>query len=121
MVVDVGPRYPLHSGASSRSILAFLPRTYIDEAVAQLQRTRAGFDESAYRRELDEIHNRGYAISLNERDTGAASVAAPFFDSVGNVLGSISASGPVVRFEGTKHDKQISLVTAAARQISSKL
>lgn len=121
MVVDIGPRYPLHSGASSRSILAFLPPSFTDEAVAQLQTTRAGFDEARYRAELEEIRNQGYAISLNERDTGAASVAAPFFDSVGNVLGSISASGPVGRFEGARHDKQISLVTAAARQITSRL
>ena len=43
---------------------------------------------------------RGYTISHNERGTGGASIAAPFFDSVGNVLGSISASGPVFRYPG---------------------
>ena len=33
MVVEIGPQYPLHSGASSRSILAFLPQDFIDDAV----------------------------------------------------------------------------------------
>src|SRR6478735_7284652 len=36
MVVEIGPQYPLHSGASSRSILAHLPPDFVDDAVRDL-------------------------------------------------------------------------------------
>lgn len=121
MVVEIGPHYPLHSGASSRSILAFLPEPYVAEAIEQLKDERPDLDVDDYRRELEEVRKSGYAISLNERNTGAASIAAPFFDVAGNVLGSISSSGPVFRYSSSDHTKQIEQVLAAARGITALL
>jgi DNA-binding IclR family transcriptional regulator len=121
MVIEIGPRYPLHSGASSRSILAFLPDWFVDEAVHQLQATRAEFDEEAYRHDLEQVRERGYATSLNERNTGAASISAPFFDAAGNVMGSISSSGPAFRYSLEGHQAHADLVVDAARAITQRL
>lgn len=121
MVVELGPRFPLHSGASSRVILAHLPQVFIDEAVGQLQALRPGLDVEAYLRALDDIRERGFGISLDERGTGAASIAAPFFDAGGNVMGSISSSGPVTRYGEDGHDDHARLVIAAARAITAAL
>lgn len=121
MVVEIGPRYPLHSGASSRAILAFLPPSFIDEAVRQLHTLRPELDEAAYRESLREAHERGYATSLNERKTGAASIAAPFFDAAGNVMGSISSSGPAFRYAIEDHEEHAALVVEAARAITQRL
>lgn len=121
MIVELGPRYPLHSGASSRAILAFLPETFTEEAVRQLAASDPEFDEGAYRRTLQQVREQGYAFSLNERKTGAASIAAPFFDAAGNVMGSISSSGPVFRFGSGDHADQIRPVTAAAQAITAAL
>ena len=121
MVVEIGPQFPLHSGASSRSILAFLPRPFVDEAIGDLRALNPDFNESTYRGELEEIVKNGYAISMNERGSGAASIAAPFFDAAGSVRGSISASGPVARFRESKHDEQIRQVRAAASEISRRI
>ena len=87
MVVEIGPRFPLHSGASSRAILAWLPRNFASEAVSELRQLRGDFDEPAFLEELDATRRRGYAISHNERGTGGASIAAAFFDLAGNVVG----------------------------------
>jgi IclR family acetate operon transcriptional repressor len=40
---------------------------------------------------------RGYAMGHNELIQGAYAVAAPFFDSAGNVAGSLGVFGPDVR------------------------
>ena len=64
---------------------------------------------------------RGYTISHNERGTGGASIAAPFFDSVGNALGSISASGPVFRYPGDHQQAHAALVVRSAEQITEAL
>ena len=121
MVVEIGPRFPLHSGASSRAILAFLPRPYVDEAVRQLLLIQPDLDVEAYLAELEETRNRGWATSRNERQTGAASIAAPFYDSAGNVLGSVSASGPVFRYTGEADQEQARLVLEAAHEITARL
>ena len=107
MVVELGPRYPLHSGASSRSILAFLPRTFIDEAVRQLETAKPGVDTEGYLRELVEVRRKGYAVSRNERNIGAAAIAAPFFDAAGNVMGSVSSSGPDFRYGEEGHEDHV--------------
>jgi DNA-binding IclR family transcriptional regulator len=121
MVVDLGPRFPLHSGASSRAILAHLPQRVIDNAVTQLREIRPELDVTGYLRRLEDIRNKGYAVSLNERGTGAASIAAPFFDSAGNVLGSISSSGPVFRYGEEGHEDHVRLVVTAAEAVTSEL
>ena len=121
MVVELGPRFPLHSGASSRSILAFLPDPFIAEAVRHLQAVDPDFDTDAYRKELEQVHAKRFAVSLNERNTGAAAIAAPFFDAAGNVMGSISSCGPVFRYGKEGHEDHVRLVIDAARAITAAL
>ncbi|MFW0785978.1 IclR family transcriptional regulator [Gordonia sp. CPCC 206044] len=121
MVVEIGVRLPLHSGASSRAILAFLPGSFIDDAVRDRQAIDPEFVEDGYRHELDQIRERGYSISLDERGTGAASIAAPIFDAAGNVMGSISSSGPAFRYDFDSHQAHGALVVDAARAITERI
>jgi DNA-binding IclR family transcriptional regulator len=121
MVVELGRRFALHSGASSRAILAFMPPRYIDDAVLQLEAARPGFDAGAYVDTLDEVRQKGFAVSLNERNTGAAAIAAPLFDPSGSVIGSISSSGPVTRYGLKDHEDHARLVVEAARVITAGL
>jgi DNA-binding IclR family transcriptional regulator len=124
MIVELGPRLPLHSGASSRAILAYLPPVFVDEALGQLRADRPDqpeLDVAAHLANLEEVRERGYASSMNERGTGAASIAAPFFDAGGNVMGSISSSGPVFRYGEAGHEDHVRLVVAAARAITTAL
>ncbi|WP_199435510.1 IclR family transcriptional regulator [Qaidamihabitans albus] len=121
MVVELGPRFPLHSGASSRAILAHLPESFVADEVRQLQERDPALDVADYRRRLEAIRRKGYGVSRNERGTGAASIAAPFFDAAGNVLGSISSSGPMFRYGEEGREDHVQLVIHAARDITNKL
>ncbi len=121
MVVSVGQRLPLHSGASSKAILAFLPTPYTEDAIRQLQAERSDFDVAKYRHELAEIRRLGYAVSHNERNTGAASVAAPVFGPDHEVLGSISSSGPMFRYTDDGEETHARLVVTAAQAITVAL
>jgi DNA-binding IclR family transcriptional regulator len=124
MVVEIGPQFPLHSGASSRAILAFLPGAFIDEVVVELVDARPSVDVDEFRADLELVRAQGYATSLNERNTGAASIAAPFFDSSGNVLGSISSSGPAARYAAPadeSHQEHVAQVLSAAHAITHLL
>ncbi len=121
MVVEIGPQYPLHSGASSRAILAYLPEHFAVEALRELQSTTPDVDADAFHTRLAEIRESGYATSINERNTGAASIAAPFFDAADHVLGSVSSSGPAFRYSSTADDEHLAhahQVVTAARSIT---
>lgn len=123
MTVELGRLYPLYAGASSRSILAFLPESVIEDIIeiGLTPLTEATIrDAGELREQLAEIRTNGYAISRGERQSGAGSVAAPIFGGDRNVLGSISACGPLARFDAEAISRYIPLVTSAAARISSE-
>lgn len=121
MVVEIGVRHPLHSGASSRAILAYLPEAYVDEAIDQLSGFNRAFDAASYRSKLAMVRKDEYAVSRNERNTGASSIASAFFDKAGNVLGSISSCGPIFRYDSADLDEHAEKVVSAAKRISGLL
>ncbi len=85
----------LLTGASGRSILAFLPA---DELAAVLAREGlAGRLDLA--QDLAAIRARGYALSFGQRITGAVGIFAPVFGAGGRVTGSLGFTIPEQRFE----------------------
>jgi DNA-binding IclR family transcriptional regulator len=102
MSVAIGKAYPLHAGSSSKSFLAFLPveeqERYLNERVLTPLTETTITDPEQLRRELAMVRERGYAVSLQERQAGAASIAAPILDRDGRPIAAISICGPVERF-----------------------
>lgn len=102
MSVTLGRPYPLHAGGSSKAFLAFLAPDEIDAYLAQpdLAVLTPGTvtDRGRLRQELSQVRERGWAQSFAERQSGAASVAAPVFDHRGRAVGVVSVCGPVERF-----------------------
>jgi IclR family acetate operon transcriptional repressor len=101
---QVGSALPLHAGASSKAILAFLPRERRREVtgkgplIAFTPKTITNRQELW--RECERIRAFGFAESDEEVLVGARGVAAPFFDEHGMVGGSIAVAGPRQRFQG---------------------
>lgn len=124
MTVEVGRRYPLHAGASSRAILAFLPpETVADVVAAGLPPITSDTitDESVLRRRLAATRASGVAVSRQERQDGAASVAAPVLNIDGDAVGAISVCGPVTRFDRATVKRYTPMVQQAAGEISHAL
>lgn len=102
MSVSIGVPFPLHAGASSRAFLAFLPEEQVE---AYLSRTLAPVtsrtltDVDRLQETLAAVRRRGWAQSSGERQSGAASVAAPVFDHLGQPAAVISVCGPAERFD----------------------
>ncbi|GAA0715652.1 IclR family transcriptional regulator [Dactylosporangium roseum] len=118
MSVQIGVPYPLHAGSSSKIFLAFLP-------VEEAERYLAGrldkvtkqtvTSAAALRRDMVRIRECGYATSIGERQSDAASVAAPIFDHEGKVAAVLSVCGPADRFEAEARDVVPALLSAATR------
>ncbi|MCM6771936.1 IclR family transcriptional regulator [Nocardia sp. CDC159] len=124
MEVALGQPYPLYAGSSSKAILAFLRKEEIDEYLARHELTPLTdatiTKVRRLRADLKEVKERGYAISLGERQIGAASIAAPVFDHDGGVMASISVCGPLSRFEPRMMDC-VPMLLKASGALSAQL
>lgn len=123
MVVQVGTAFPLHAGASSKALLAFLDP---QEQQAYLAQKLCALTPSTMtnvldlRRELEKIRSVGYAISFGERDASAGSVAAPVYGPDRRPHAVISVAGPLERFRH-EADRFTDLVIGAASRLSGQL
>src|SRR5262249_49405095 len=76
--LDEGAQLPLNAGASAHVLLAF--------SDAKGPKAKA-------------VQQRGYDISLGERDPQVAAVAVPVFDLAGEFRGALAISGLIGRFK----------------------
>lgn len=97
MSVQIGVPYPLYAGASSKALLAFLPSEeidlYLEEPLRKLTPATVT-DRRKLRRELEQIVERGWAHSSDERQVGASSVASPILDYRDYPIAVVSVCGP---------------------------
>ncbi len=124
MTVDLGRPFPLHAGSSSKALLAHLPAEEIDTYVSVVGldslTDRTITDAEDIKEELARIREKGFAMSIGERQSGAASVAAAILDHDGHPIASMSLCGPAERFE-SEADAAARAVVAASRSISQQM
>ena len=84
MILSVGGALPLHAGAGTRALLAFMDRDFWDQFIASgpLMRftERTPTTRTELFAELEQVRSRGYAISDEDVIPGIASIGAPIFD-----------------------------------------
>lgn len=98
--VRVGIGLPLNLGAPGRVILAF-----------------SGEPGEPY----ESIRQRGYHLSLGEREPEVSSVSAPVFGMHWRLLGSVCISGPTSRLNEARLQELAQTVIRAANQLSYAL
>lgn len=125
MSVAIGTSHPLHAGSSSKAILAALPDAEMADYVAH-HRLDSVTDATitstdALREEITRIRVQGFAVSSGERQSGAASVAAPIYGPLGQVTGSVSVCGLQDMFTRSRSKSLGDQVIATAAAISADL
>ncbi len=125
IVARVGRRIPLYAGSAGKVFLAFLPENRREmilrdiDLVPMTERTMTDLD--ALRANLDQIRQKGYAVSRGEWIIDASGTAAPIFDQHGQITAAISISGPGQRFTDKKIKEIADLLVKEAAQISFEL
>lgn len=118
-VVNLGERLPLYLGASGKVLLAWAPDP--ERAVLLDQILPAAFDRAGLEHSLNEALRQGWASSLEERERGVASVAAPVLDRLGRCVAALAISGPVSRFDPESTERMGRLVAESARAVGFRL
>lgn len=123
-VLNVGDQSPLHTGASAKTLLAYLGNERIEQLLSQdLERITplTITDPDRLRGDLALIRHQGWAYSAGELTPNVAAVAVPLWDSNGAVVASLSAAGLAFRFSQDRLPMLIDATCRAGASISSQL
>ncbi|HYJ67220.1 MAG TPA: IclR family transcriptional regulator [Nocardioidaceae bacterium] len=120
----VGQRIPLHATSNGKILLAWLSDAEVSSQVGRSLRrytptTVTGIKD--LRAELSSVRECGYAVAVDELEIGLAAVAAPIRGVHGDVLASLSVSGPTFRLDQRSIDVATDAVRAAAADVSRRL
>ncbi|MDO9457572.1 IclR family transcriptional regulator [Nocardioides sp.] len=120
----VGQRIPLHATSNGKVLLAGMTDA---EAKALLARKLPAYTEqtitapSVLVAQLDGVREAGYVVVVDELEAGLTAIAAPIRNVHGDVLASISVSGPTFRLSGNKAEAATRELVAHALEVSRRL
>lgn len=121
VMVYIGQVSPLYAGATGKAILAYFSEAelekYFNEVELKPLTPSTITNRDLLEQDLKRIQQRGYAISIGEKDSGAISVSAPIWDKDGKVTSALSIAAPLDRQQEV--DNFIKLVKEGAAEISS--
>lgn len=119
-----GQVQPLHAGASSKILLAYMDESKWDEhLVLPLEgfTERTVTDPERLKDQLRAIRRQGYCDSEGEVDPGARAVAVPILDSRERLIAGLSTAGPAFRIDDATVDRHLALLRSGVVKIQEQL
>jgi DNA-binding IclR family transcriptional regulator len=120
-----GASIPLHAGASSEILMAYLPeedwnriiereglKRYTPNTITKVTQLKA---------HLREIRRRGYAFSDQEVDRDVRAIAAPILNGLDEAVAGLSVAGPAYRINKGKVYSYARLVMQYAQKVSMQI
>ncbi len=120
----VGQRIPLHATANGKVLLSGLTSDQIATEVGQRFRAYTPATITSIKKllvDIDVVREAGHAVVVDELEMGLTAIAAPLHNAHGDVIASLSISGPTFRFDDGKVKAAIRQVTEAAEEVSERL
>jgi IclR family pca regulon transcriptional regulator len=122
----VGSRLPAHATSMGKVLLADLPPAALNAFFAgnPLYRLtkRTICDEETFRKELQRIRKRGWALADQESEDGVRTVAVPVFDRSESVAAAMNVSGHAARVSMKELQRHyLPVLQKAAQQASLAL
>ena len=119
----VGQHIPLHATSNGKVLLSEVAEDDLASYVGQLPAItpRTITKRSTLVAELALVRERGYAVAVDELEAGLTAIAAAVRNQHGEVVASLSVSGPTYRFTKSRMATLIPAATGAAREASVRL
>lgn len=121
---EIGHVQPLHAGASSKVLLAYLDGARQDEILNQpLQQftEQTVVERARLVQQLHEIREQGYCMTDSEVDRGARAIAVPILHRKGHILAALSTAGPAFRITDELVEHHIALLRQQRQHIEEYL
>jgi DNA-binding IclR family transcriptional regulator len=119
----VGQHIPLHATSNGKVLLSELEPDRLDASLGQLNRftPRTLTRRAELREELERVREQGYSVAVDELEIGLTAVAAPIRNAHGDIVASISVSGPTFRLTDDRMHTVIPQCVEAGAEISHRL
>jgi DNA-binding IclR family transcriptional regulator len=119
----VGQHIPLHATANGKVLLLDLDDERQGEMLGRLQAytDTTITTRDKLRKELVLVREQGYAVAVDELEVGLAAIAAPIHNAHGDVIASMSVSGPTFRLTDERIQQIIPPLVEAAAEVSHRL
>jgi len=119
----VGQHIPLHATSNGKVLMAWLTDADLRELLGRLPAyTEATItNRAALRNELEAVREQGYAVAVDELEIGLTAIAAPVRNAHGDVICSISVSGPTFRLPTDRVEEVVPMIVEAAEELSHRL
>jgi DNA-binding IclR family transcriptional regulator len=125
LFTETGRRVPVHCTSSGKVLMAHRPEPDREKYLANAELTALTpasiTDADQLRDELVAVRARGWAQSVNERENGVASIAAPVRDARGDVVAAISIGAPTTRFGAIPRRRFAAAIMEAGEAVSRRL
>ncbi len=109
--IAIGARFPAHSTATGRVLLAAQPSEKWEATLRDIPLTkiteRTVTSRSEFRKILEVVRDRGWALVDQEMEIGLIAIAVPLRNSAGGLVGAINVSVPTVRTTPAEMENQI--------------
>jgi DNA-binding IclR family transcriptional regulator len=123
--VHIGHRFPLHTAAPAKAILAHLPADRCEQILRSLRcvryTDRTITRKAELRETLAKVAQRGWASDLGEEVEGISCLARPIFNHANQPIAAIWATGPAVRFNKEDFPAAAERLGKAAATISHRI
>jgi DNA-binding IclR family transcriptional regulator len=119
----VGQHIPLHATSNGKVLLSGLDDQRVTDLLGTLSRYTATTitKKGKLREELALVREQGYAVAVDELEEGLTAVAAPIRNAHGDVVASMSVSGPTFRLPEKRVEDVVRLLVEAAAEVSHRL
>lgn len=108
MSSKIGRMVPFHATASGKMVLAYLNKNKANSILAAIELERFTdktiTEVDLLKKALALIREQGYSLEEEEIEKSAYSIAAPIFNHLGRITGSISLSGPTIRIKDNQEE-----------------
>ncbi len=121
----VGMRWPAHSSAVGKALLAFLPDAELHRTLKHMTlhkvTPRTITSRRALETQLASFRRLGYTWEMEEGEMGVACVAAPLFGQQDDVVAAVSATGTIQQIPKNRVATTGALVKKYAHLMSARL
>lgn len=125
LAMERGSRLPFYAGAGSKILMAFLPESEIDKLLAQQPivafTSHTLTDPTAFKLQLAQIREQGYALSDQEMNPGAVGIATPIYNAQREVVAGLTMAGPSSLLVKERYPEYVEVLQLAAEECSARL
>jgi DNA-binding IclR family transcriptional regulator len=119
----IGMRRPIYCTALGKVLTCRSPEIVKDVFKRGVNRYTLNTitDVSTFLEEIEKVRLQGYAVDFEEWSNGINCIAAPIFDSTGEIAAGISISGPTSTYPQEKILEYVPTIIEYAHRISARL